>query len=234
MQKKVKGILIKKKIIKENNLYIRILTEHDEILTGIVYGGNSSKNKSIYQNGYFLNFIVNNNNRNKPNSIISEIAYPLIGNIINDKYKLQCLASVISIINQSIIEGQNIKNIYFILEDFISIITSNNKWLIFYFIFLFNLLKVIGYQVDYLSNEKNKYFDLNSLEFSNIKKNNSILFPFNQILNKDKIDYRSVEDLFIVFEAVFKNNHLINMNLKLPINFIKFKKLILDYLKYKK
>ena len=55
MQNKTFGILLYKKIIKENNLFVKILSENDEIITGIVYGGNSSKKKNIYQTGYFLN-----------------------------------------------------------------------------------------------------------------------------------------------------------------------------------
>ena len=49
MQKKVKGIIIYTKISKENNLFIKFLSENDEIISGIVYGGLSSKNKTIYQ-----------------------------------------------------------------------------------------------------------------------------------------------------------------------------------------
>ena len=48
--------------------------------------------------------------------------------------------------------------------------------------------------------------------------------------NKIKVNYDSTKQAFIIFEEIFQNNHLINMNLKLPINYIKFKNLILSYL----
>ena len=54
MQKKFKGILINYKIYKENDLFIKFLSETDEILSGIVYGGLSRKKKLIYQVGYYL------------------------------------------------------------------------------------------------------------------------------------------------------------------------------------
>ena len=50
MQNKTFGILLYKKIIKENNLFVKILSENDEIITGIVYGGNSSKKKKYLSN----------------------------------------------------------------------------------------------------------------------------------------------------------------------------------------
>ena len=41
MHSKIYGILLFRKVIKENNLYVKILSEKDEIVSGIVYGGNS-------------------------------------------------------------------------------------------------------------------------------------------------------------------------------------------------
>ena len=52
---KYKGILISKKILKENDLIIKILSNSDKIISGIVYGGLSKKKRTIYQIGYFLN-----------------------------------------------------------------------------------------------------------------------------------------------------------------------------------
>ena len=78
MQKKTKGILIYSKISKENNLFIKFLSEDDEIISGIVYGGSSSKNKILYQLGYFLNFIIIKKNDNSPYSIKGEITSPYI------------------------------------------------------------------------------------------------------------------------------------------------------------
>ena len=47
MQKKFKGILIFAKIFKENDLYIKFLSNTDELISGIVYGG-LSKKKEIF------------------------------------------------------------------------------------------------------------------------------------------------------------------------------------------
>ena len=48
MQKKFKAILLSTKIHKENDLYVKLLTNTDEIVTGIVYGGMSKKRKIYF------------------------------------------------------------------------------------------------------------------------------------------------------------------------------------------
>ena len=92
------------------------------------------------------------------------------------------------------------------------------------------MLKVIGYEIDYGSNSKKKYFDVNLLKFTNIRQNNSFAFPHDFLAGNKKIKYIYLENIFIIFEHIYKNNHLNNFNYKLPDNYISFKKLILNYL----
>ena len=56
MQSKTVGLILFKKPIKDNNLYIKVLSANDKLLSGLVYGGNSSKKKLTYQLGYFIEF----------------------------------------------------------------------------------------------------------------------------------------------------------------------------------
>ena len=231
MQKSFKGIIIYAKIYKENDLFIKFLSETDELISGIVYGGLSKRKKSIFQIGFFLNFNVSYIS-NRPPSISGELSDPLFSKIINNKYKISCLLSTTSLINLSIVEGQKINNFYKITEDFFKFMIDNNKWLINYFIFLFNLLKIIGYDINYKEASNYKYFDLNTLEFISEKNNSSIHFPYKLIANNDKIpiDYLSVENIFKIFENVFLFNHLSSLNLQLPNQYQLFKKLILNKL----
>ena len=230
MQTKNFGILLYRKAIKENDLFVKILSKDDQIITGIVYGGNSSKKKNIYQIGYYLNLNLVKKNSNSPYTINAEIGNPLLGSIIDDKYKLFCLLSLISLTNLSIIEGQTIKGIFSCVNDFINDLIVKHKWIVLYCKWLFKLLKVIGYEIDYRSNSKNKYFDVNLLKFTHIKQNKSYLFPHDFLSEKSKIQYNYLEIIFLIFEYIYKNNHLINFNYNLPDNYISFKKLILNYL----
>ncbi len=234
MQKKYKGIILYSKIYKENDLFIKFLSHTDEVISGIVYGGLSRKKKGIYQIGFFLDFNIIKIN-NKPISIQAELSKPLISPIINDKFKLNCLLSVISIINLSIFEGQKINNIFNISENFIYILISKRRWMIDYCIFLFNLLKIIGYQIDYTNNFSNKYFDINTLEFKQNKSNSTLIFPYDLLdqNNYSKINLYSIIDFFKIFEVVYVKNHLNNLNLKLPNHYELFKKSVIQYLKNK-
>ena len=64
MTDKLKGLIFYSKNIKDNDLFIKILSSKDEVNQGIVYGGNSSKKKLIYQKGYFIeySFAISENN----------------------------------------------------------------------------------------------------------------------------------------------------------------------------
>jgi len=230
---KKRGILLFCKISSENNLYLKILTDKDEIITGLSFGGSTKKKKNIYQIGYFLNIIIKNKNKNFPNSISAELSRPYYYNIFNDKYKLHGLLSIVSLLNISIIEGQKVNGLFDLSESIIEILAKKEKWIIEYFLYLFNLLKLIGYDIDFYKNSLKNYFNLETLQFENYLTSRSIKFP-HQLLNKEqKIDKESANSFFKIFEIILKNQHLNNMNLNIPINYLKFKKLILDYLSKK-
>ena len=87
MQSKNLGLIVYTKPINDYNLYIKILSDHDDIVSGLVYGGNSFKKKSTYQIGYFIEFNQLSKNINSITSIKGEITSPFIGEIFNNKFK---------------------------------------------------------------------------------------------------------------------------------------------------
>ena len=227
---KDRGILLFSKISSENNLYLKILTEKDEIITGLSFGGSSKKKKNIYQIGYFLNIIIKNKNKNFPNSISAELSQPFYHNIFIDKYKLHGLLAIISLLNISIIEGQKVEGLFKISENIINIIANEKKWIVNFFLFLLNLLKLIGYDIDYQKNISNKYLNLDNLQFESLNAPKHIKFP-HQLLNKEnEINLDNAISFFKVFEIILQNHHLNNMNLNIPISYFKFKKIILNFL----
>ena len=231
MLKKFKGIIVYSKVHKDNDLFIKFLSNSDELISGIVYGGLSKKKRNILQVGFYLNFNVVFK-ANMPPSINCELSEPLISKIINDKYKLSCLMCIISLINLSIIEGQKIRNIYSVVDSFLINMFQDNKWFSFFCIFLFDLLKIIGYEIDISQSKNYKYFDLDLLEFKKFKTQSTVIFPY-ELINYDnnKIKIDSVNHVFTIFEVVFIKYHLANFNLKLPNQYHLFKKLIIDRLK---
>ena len=228
MLKRYKGILLFSKAYKENDLFIKFLSSSDEIISGIIYGGLSKTKRNIIQIGFNLLFDVSLKG-NMPPSIKAELIEPYISVIINDKYKLNCLLSITSLINLSIIEGQKVKDIYKTSENFLKLMFYNKKWIKEYFIFLFKLLKIIGYEIDLYGNNNKKYFNLETLDFSNTYAQSSVEFPHHLLDNNlSKIDVYSVNQILKIFEFVFEKHHLSNFNLSLPNQYQLFKKLIIN------
>ena len=124
------------KKIKENDLFIKILAKNDEIISGIVFGGNSHKKRSIYQQGNFIDFNLVQKGKNNIKSFNGDIVYPFIANIYNDKYKTFSILAIIAILNKSLYEGIKVNGLYFSLSNLINII-HNKLFSFFIFSFLF-------------------------------------------------------------------------------------------------
>ena len=229
IEKKELGILLFNKISSENNLFLKFLTENDEIITGLSFGSASKKKKNIYQIGYFLNLNIKKKNNNFPISINAELSKPYYNNIFNNKYKMHCVLAIISLLNISIIEGQKVNGLFNLSKEIIEIITNNEKWIIDFFLFLFNLLKLIGYEIDFNKNLLNQYFNLETLQFEDFLSSKSVKFPHTLLRKHEKIDYENAISFFRIFETILQSYHLNNMNLTIPVNYLNFKKIILKF-----
>ena len=140
------------------------------------------------------------------------------------------LLALVSLLNISIIEGQKVSGLFNLSENIIEVLANKKKWIINYFIFLLNLLKIIGYDIDYQNNTSKDYLNLDSLQFSNSSISKSIKFPHLLLNSENDINLENANSFFRVFEIILQNHHLNNMNLNIPINYFKFKKIILNFL----
>ena len=231
MQNKSVGLILYVKIIKDNDLFIKILSSNDNIISGLVYGGNSSKKRPTYQLGNLIEYNQFQKNPNIPSSINGDIVSPYIGGIYNDKFKLFSLLSIISILNKSVYEGVKINGLFISVRDLIDLINIKNHWIANYCEWLLYFLKLLGYEIDYRNNHM-EYFNLNSLNFQLAGiDHRSIKFPY-ELFNKNyHIKYETVNSLFIIFETVFKKNILNDFHDEMPLNYINFKNLVLMKLK---
>jgi len=236
MIEKEEGIIVFLKKIKDNDIFIKILSNSDELVSGMVYGGNSSKKKLTYQIGYFIEYSIVQKNKNIVPTFKADIIKPFISSIINDKYKSYSLLCIVSLVNLSIIEGQKINEFYKSVKDVVKILESKKHWISFFCEWLFKLLQLIGYQIDYKNNKGYKYFNLITQDFENsIIENsiieNSIAFPHEMLTHRGRISFKELNSIFTIFESIYIKNHLDNINYKMPISFINFKKSLLSQLK---
>ena len=232
MQSKSEGLILYVKSIKDNDLYIKVLSANDVVLPGLVYGGNSSKKRFTYQLGYLIEFNQLRKNSNSLNSINGEIISPYVANIYNDRFKSFSLLAIISILNECIYEGAKTSGLFLSVKNLINFINLNKNWLSNFCVWLLYLLKLLGYDIDYNNQKKMKYFNLNSLNFQNIpNNNNSIIFPYDLLNENKKVTYQSINSFFLIFETVFKKNHLNYYKNEMPINYQNFKISVLKKLK---
>ena len=232
MQSKSEGLILYVKSIKDNDLYIKVLSANDVVLSGLVYGGNSSKKRLTYQLGYLIEFNQQRKNSNFLNTINGEIIGPYVANIYNDRFKSFSLLAIISILNECIYEGAKTSGLFLSVKNLINFINLNKNWLSNFCVWLLYLLKLLGYDIDYNNQKKMKYFNLNSLNFQNIpNNNNSIIFPYDLLNENKKVTYQSINSFFLIFETVFKKNHLNNYKNEMPINYQNFKISVLKKLK---
>ena len=231
MIEKEEGIIVFLKKIKDNDIFIKILSNSDELVSGMVYGGNSSKKKLTYQIGYFIEYSIVQKNKNIVPTFKADIIKPFISSIINDKYKSYSLLCIVSLVNLSIIEGQKINEFYKSVKDVVKILESKKHWISFFCEWLFKLLQLIGYQIDYKNNKGYKYFNLITQDFENSIIENSIAFPHEMLTHRGRISFKELNSIFTIFESIYLKNHLDNINYKMPISFINFKKSLLSQLK---
>ena len=55
---KDEGIIVFSKKIKDNDLFIKVLSSKDKMISGMVYGGNSSKKKINISNWIFYRLFI--------------------------------------------------------------------------------------------------------------------------------------------------------------------------------
>ncbi|MBG76741.1 MAG: DNA repair protein RecO [Pelagibacteraceae bacterium] len=224
------GLIIYVKIIKEKNLLIKLLSKENGLCTGIIYGGNSKKNKVYYQTGNFLDFNLSKKNENMIASIKGDIKSPLISNYFNDKFKLLAILSCCSLIDINISENQRFKKIYEKTILFFSYLEKKH-WFYEYSVWIIYLLTELGYGFDWKKLDiSKKYLNLINFEFTdtivNNLKNNYIEFPYDLIINKS-ISYKQCKLLFNLFENIMKNHLINNSSKKIPKVYYDFKQTIL-------
>jgi len=235
MNLKDKGLIIYVKIIKENNLLIKLLTKNNGLKITMVYGGNSRKNKSIYQLGNFINFNLTQKNENSLSSISGDLQIPLMSNIFNNKYKLYCVMTCCSLINTTINENQRFDKI-FLESEILFTMLNNQHWFYNYTTWMLNFLSELGYGFDWKEIIlRKRYIYLENLQFysdDNIKilNNQFVEFPYDLIIDKI-ITLKECKVLFFIFEHIMTDHILHLSTRKIPKVYFDFKKIIINNLK---
>tara|TARA_Y100001960_G_scaffold280082_1_gene312729 strand:+ start:2683 stop:3363 length:681 start_codon:yes stop_codon:yes gene_type:complete len=211
-----KGFLISKFKYNENSIIADFYTLNHGRSSGIIFGATSNKIKGYLQVGNLFQLNCTLKNESKIGSFKVEIINPITPIFFNNRKKLHCITSGMSMIKLLTAENQKNHEIFKIINDFF-VILKNENWIKNYILWELNLLKLVGYDLELKKivskaniNDKIEYF----VENSNTKK----LVPAFLVENNNKnIEINELLNGFKLVTNYLEKNILIPNNINLPV-----------------
>ena len=159
-----KGFLLSKFKYSENSVIADFFTTDHGKTSGIIFGASSKRIKGYLQIGNKFQLNYQSKNENKIGSFKVEIIKAETPLFFNDRSKLHCISSSMSMVKLLTAENQKNSEIFNLIEKFFTLIKKNN-WLMEYIIWELELLKLSGYDLNLrkivkkiIENNKSKYF----------------------------------------------------------------------------
>jgi DNA repair protein RecO (recombination protein O) len=191
------GYLLSKNKFGENSIIAEFFTKNHGKISGIIYGATSKKIRNYLQIGNKFHINYNSKSENKLGSLKVEIEKILTPKFFEDKKKLSCILSSMSLIKLLTVDYQTNVNIFNIIENFYNFL-ENDNWINKLIFWELELLKLIGYDIELknlvseeIIDEKKLYFVSNNNEKRYIpsflvEKNNEVI-DFNQMFSGLKL-----------------------------------------------
>ena len=159
-----KGFLLSKFKYSENSVIADFFTIDHGKTSGIIFGASSKRIKGYLQIGNKFQLNYQSKNENKIGSFKVEIIKAETPLFFNDRSKLHCISSSMSMVKLLTAENQKNPEIFNLIEKFFTLIKKNN-WLMEYIMWELELLKLSGYDLNLrkivrktIENNKSKYF----------------------------------------------------------------------------
>ena len=182
------GYLISKTNYNENSIIAEFFTRDHGKCSGIIFGGSSKKIKNYLQIGNKLHINYNFKNEGKSGHFKIEILEANTPLFFDNKNKLMCVSSAMSLLKLLTVEAQANSKIFENIEIFFKNL-HNKNWLKDYIFWELNLLKFLGYDLNLenivtsktINNELKYFVKSNSFEkyvpnFLIDKKNENVNF----------------------------------------------------------
>ena len=191
------GYLLSKNKFSENSIIAEFFTENHGKISGVIYGATSKKIRNYLQIGNKFHINYNSKNENKLGYLNIEIEKILTPLFFEDKKKLSCIVSSMSLVKLLTVDNQSNANIYKLIHDFYNFL-ENKNWTNKLIFWELELLKLIGYDLELknivkeeIIDDKKLYFVSNSDEKKYIpnflvEKNNEVV-DFNQMFTGLKL-----------------------------------------------
>ena len=164
------GYLLSKNKFGENSIIAEFFTENHGKISGIIYGATSKKIRNYLQLGNKFHISYNSKNENKLGYLKIEIEKILTPLFFEDKKKLSCIVSSMSLIKLLTVDNQSNINIYKLIDNFYNFLEDSN-WINKFIFWELELLKLVGYDLELknivneeIIDDKKLYFVSNSNE----------------------------------------------------------------------
>ena len=141
------GFLLSKNKYNENSLIAEIFTENYGKISGIIFGASSKKIKNYLQIGNKLHINYNFKNENKLGYFKIEIIEAIAPLYFDNRRKLLCITSAISIVKLLTVDHQSNPKIFYLINDFF-IFLKNKNWIKEYIFWELEFLKTVGYDLE--------------------------------------------------------------------------------------
>ena len=139
--------LISKNRYNENSIIAEVFTENHGKISGIIFGGTSKKIKNYLQIGNKIHANYNTKSPSRIGYFKIEILKALTPLYFDENQKLSCISSAMNLIKLLTAEAQSNKKIFFLIDSFFDLLTSNN-WIQEYIFWELELLKLLGYDLE--------------------------------------------------------------------------------------
>ena len=141
------GFLLSKNKFGENSIISEFYTENHGKISGIIYGATSKKIRNYLQIGNKLHINYNYKNEGKTGYFKVEILKANTPLFFDDKKKLMCISSAMSLVKLLTVEFQKNNKVFENIEILFNNLSSEN-WLKHYIFWELNLLKFLGYDLN--------------------------------------------------------------------------------------
>ena len=158
------GFLIHKNIYNENSVIAEFYTKNHGKCSGIIFGGTSKKVKNYLQIGNKFHINFNFKKEGTTGYFKVEILNANSPFFFDNKNKLMCISSAMSLIKLLTVESEENSKIFNLIEIFFQNL-RDNQWLKNYILWELTLFKFLGYDLNLkdlvsleIINDQKKYF----------------------------------------------------------------------------
>ena len=215
------AFLLSKNKYNENSLIAEVYTKNHGKFSGIIFGGTSKKIKNYLQIGNKIYVNFNSKSENRIGYFKIEIQEALSPFFFDNKQKLSCISSAMSLIKLLTADSQKNLSIFHLIEDFYFFLKEDN-WIKNYVFWELELFKLLGFDLEF-KNLVSKKIIGNHLQYiskSSIEK--KIIPNFLIEKNKDSEDLKTLLAALKLVGDYLEKTILKPNNLSQPINRLQF------------